>query len=463
MQLPKAFIEKYQTLLAEEAEAFFQSLEKGKGEKAFRLNPIKAKLAPELTSDLIGNCLKAPFGHQAYFGEVKGKSPEHVAGLVYSQEPSAMIVADVAEAKAGERILDLCAAPGGKTTQLAADMAGEGLLVSNEIIPKRAKILAENVERWGYPHVVVTNHSPAELVAHFPEFFDAVVVDAPCSGEGMFRKDNPASDLWEESTPIICQRRQKDILLEAVKMLKVGGRLIYSTCTFAKEEDEEIVSWLVEELGLSIEAIDRQGCSHGRKEWGSVPGLEGTVRLWPHLQKGEGHFVAKLVKGKASEIFYQDKSDMPKKNKKKRQKSQKTPRQFSKEEQVYLEDLLARFPFEKTGKLVRFGDRVYYQAEDFPDSQGLKLPLPGLAIGEFRKNRIEPLHAFALLADPCVEKWPRIDLTEEEWRLYMSGQSLPYKGQSSWVLLTYRHLPFAFAKHTAGQLKNAYPKGLRFV
>lgn len=458
MQLPQGFVEKYRALLGEEADAFFQALEIGRGEKAFRLNPIKAGLAEDFSADVIRDLLPAPFAQAAYLGEVNGKTPEHVSGLVYSQEPSAMIVATVANARPGERVLDLCAAPGGKTTQLAADMAGEGLLVSNEIMPKRAKILAENVERWGYPNVVVTNHSPEELVPHFEAFFDAIVVDAPCSGEGMFRKDNPASEMWTSETPLKCQARQKAILIEAVKMLKTGGRLIYSTCTFAPEEDEELVSWAVEELGLTLVPLHLEGCASGRKEWGTVPGLDGTIRLWPHLQEGEGHFVAQLKKIKDSETARLT----SRKKKGKRKGHSRSGQGFSAEEKVWLEELTQRFPHPSVGKYLRLGDRVYEQVIDFPDPDGLKLPYPGLPVGEFRKKRLEPLHGLALLADPCVKDWPSIDLTEAEWRAYLAGQTLNCPGQSGWVVVTYRKLPFSFAKHTGGQLKNAYPKGLRF-
>ncbi len=293
--LPQQFIKKYRLLLGEESSDFFCALEQGSAKKGFRWNPLKPAGLAMVQTYHSEELQPAPYSNEGFLGTVNGKSFLHQAGYEYSQEPSAMIVGTAAAAKPGEKVLDLCAAPGGKSTQLAAQMRGKGLLVTNEIFPKRAKILSENIERWGVSNAIVTNHAPAELVPHFSGFFDRIVVDAPCSGEGMFRKDPNAIKEWTEESPLHCQKRQQEILSSAIKMLKHEGQLIYSTCTFAPEENEEIISWLVENYPVTIEEIPlSQTVSSGRPEWGSVDGLEKTIRIWPHERSRRRTFCRKV-------------------------------------------------------------------------------------------------------------------------------------------------------------------------
>ena len=238
-ELPEGFEEKYRQLLGDEADAFIESFDKPVV-KAFRQNPLKANMdLYDTESDG-----KVPWGKWGNYGAVKGHSVDHTTGVIYSLEPSAQLVGELARPKPGERVLDLAAAPGGKTTHLASFMEQKGLLVSNEIFRKRAAILSENVERFGVQNAIVTNHSPQELSPKFPQYFDKIVLDAPCSGEGMFRKDPAAIKYWHEHYPEENATRQREILEEAVKMLKPGGQFVYSTCTFAPEEDERIIAWL---------------------------------------------------------------------------------------------------------------------------------------------------------------------------------------------------------------------------
>ena len=243
MQFPEGFVKKYEAILGDEARAFLASFD-DEAVSAFRINPLKESQVS--FSDAIPN---TPWG---YYGKVSGKSPEHVTGLVYSQEPAAQMVAQVAQPKPGMKVLDLAAAPGGKSTQLAAYLAGEGLLVSNEISSKRAKILVENMERFGASNVVVTNESADRLAKVFKGYFDLIVLDAPCSGEGMFRKQPDAMDYWSVEYPNQCADLQREILEDAVTMLTDGGRLVYSTCTWAPEENEEIVKWLLDSSQFNI-------------------------------------------------------------------------------------------------------------------------------------------------------------------------------------------------------------------
>lgn len=296
MELPKTFKNKYCELLASDYDTFADTLQAGDVVSGFRVNPLKPDWQT-FDQRMQERFTVSPYAPHSCYGKVNGNSPEHRAGYVYSQEPSASLVGTVADAKPGERVLDLCAAPGGKTAALAFAMQDTGLLVANEIIPKRAKILSENVERLGLTHTIVTNNDPKSLSEAFPAFFDCIVVDAPCSGEGMFRKNPTAVDEWSLENVALCAARQSDILADAIKMLKPGGRLIYSTCTFAPEEDEQQIDQLLDTTDLVLEdiALDDIPHDHGRPEWGTHAELNKTIRLWPHRHHGEGHFMAKLL------------------------------------------------------------------------------------------------------------------------------------------------------------------------
>ena len=292
MNLPDEFIEKYTKLLGDEAESFFESFDT-EPQKGFRLNPLKSNYQNVALN------LEHPVDYSAvgYVGSVSGNSLEHQTGYVYSQDLSAMYVGEVCGPRPGEKILDLCAAPGGKSSHLASLMNNEGLLVSNEINRKRALILAENMERIGARNVIVTNEDPTGLLKTFEQFFDKIVVDAPCSGEGMFRKDHAATKYWHKDYPNECAARQKLILADAMKMLKQGGTLVYSTCTFAPEEDEQIITWLLNEYPyLELVPIKKySGMDEGRPAFSDGnEELRGCVRLMMHHFKGEGHFIAKL-------------------------------------------------------------------------------------------------------------------------------------------------------------------------
>lgn len=468
IQLPQAFIDKYQQLLGVEAEDFFAAITTASTNKGFRLNPLKTQAQSMLTKYYPDSLQKAPYAAEGYLGEVSGRSLLHQAGYVYSQEPSAMIVASVAQAKPGEKVLDLCAAPGGKSTQLAGQLQQQGLLVANEIMPKRAKILSENLERWGARNVVVTNHAPEQLVAFFPQFFDKIVVDAPCSGEGMFRKDEEAIRQWQADTPENCAKRQKLILAEAVKMLKPGGELIYSTCTFAPEENEKIISWLVETYDFTIARIDlgNQNVSCGRSEWGSVAGLERTLRLWPHLNAGEGHFVAKL-RLSADNINQLAEVPTATLDKEKTRKSKKKAKvssdkgQLTKEQLRLWQEFSTQFPIPFTGQLKAFGDHLWLVPEQLPTLQQLKVLRAGLHLGEFKKNRFEPSFALAMALEQ-PKNYPHCLLTISEWEKYVRGETIASDGNQGWVVLIVDEIAVGFGKEVQGQIKNFYPKGLRF-
>lgn len=447
MQLPAAFIEKYTKLLGQQAPEFLESFNEGPA-KGFRVNPLKAQKQP-LVHAISDPVSYSEFG---YYGSVSGKTVDHQSGLIYSQEPSAMYVGEVAHPKPGERVLDLCAAPGGKTTHLASFMAQEGLLVSNEINRKRADILAENVERFGLKNTIVTNESPETLEHHFPEFFDVVVVDAPCSGEGMFRKDHEAVQYWTPDYPASCANRQKKILASALKMLAPGGRLIYSTCTFAPEEDEQNIAWLLKNYAdLQILPIKKYaGMDNGRPEWADGnPQLAETLRIFPHKMRGEGHFIAQLKKQGQVSTHKLSKT----------QKTNVTKQQKQDWHKIADQLLISPVP---DSRLLAFGDYLYAMPVELPNLDDLQVVRPGVNLGVFKKNRFEPALPLALAEQPQDFIDP-VAVTIAQWEKYVHGDTfMVTEVKSGWHVLCYQNLTIGFGKVVNGVVKNFYPKKFRF-
>lgn len=433
MTLPTAFIEKYQALLGDEARAFLASFDE-EPVSAFRVNPLKA--IQQEFSDAIPD---TPWGH---YGKVSGKSPEHVTGLVYSQEPAAQMVAQVALPKPGMKVLDLAAAPGGKSTQLLSYLDNQGLLVSNEISSKRAKILVENIERFGARNVLVTNESADRLAKVFKGYFDMIVLDAPCSGEGMFRKQPDATQYWTADYPAQCAQLQREILEDAVTMLAEGGELIYSTCTWAPEENEEIVHWLLENYNMELIQVPHIN--------GMVPGinLPETARMYPHHFKGEGQFVAHLR-------FLGDNG----RAKTKPVRSNLTAEQKN----LWQEFSQKHLNINLEGTLQTFGDNLYLLPQGIPDLGKLKIARNGLHLGTFKKKRFEPSFALglALRADEVKQS---VSITEEEFSKYVAGETveLTENHSNGWYQVLVGGNGLGFAKVTGKTLKNYFPKGLRF-
>lgn len=431
MEFPRAFQEKMTALLGEsEAQQFFQSYET---ERAYglRRNPLKAD---EMTfSDKMPFDLKpVSWAEEGYYyqGETDqpGKHPYHEAGLYYIQEPSAMSVVSYLDPQPGEVICDLCAAPGGKSTQIAGRMQGEGLLVSNEIIPSRSKILSQNIERMGVRNAVVLNETMERMVGFFPTFFDRILVDAPCSGEGMFRKNEEAVKEWSSEQVLFCAQRQSMILNCAAQMLKPGGVLVYSTCTFSPEENE-----------MQIEAFLQ---AHPDFQ------LEETKRLWPHKVQGEGHFVAKLQKA-ADESW-------------------ETPK-FPQNKPVQAQNLTDWKAFQKKhlradlpGNYVLFGEHLYLMPQQMRSLDKMKVVRPGLHLGTNKKNRFEPAHALALALCPKeVVQYQELETIDAAER-YLQGNTVPCNDDlTGWTLMTVDGFSIGWGKAQAGFLRNHYPKGLR--
>ena len=427
--LPVEFLERMEKQLGEEYPVFLESLERPRA-VALRFNPLKGQ-QPSLPFVMQG----VPWEPMGYYYDPEarpGLHPLHEAGVYYLQEASAMAPVTLLDPQPGERVCDLCAAPGGKTTQIAGRMAGEGFLLCNEINPKRAKILSRNIERMGVANALVTNEHPKNLADRYEGFFDRVLVDAPCSGEGMFRKEEAAVTDWSQETVLMCANRQKEILQSAAKLLKPGGRLVYSTCTFAPEENEQVVSSFLtnhpEFTALEITA-----------PWFAA-GENGTFRMWPHKLLGEGHFAAVLQKTAGEE------------GSPAMEQPQKLPRQwldFAKTLQITL----------PAGKAVLFGTSLYWAPEDMPSLRGIKVMRPGLELGEVKKDRFEPAHALALWLKTAANT---VDFSAEsnEMKAYMHGQTLP-ASKKGWCLVMADGYSIGWGKGDGNTLKNHYPKGLR--
>lgn len=498
--LPEKFLERMQNMLGEEYPAFLESLS-GKRYRALRINPLKAEIQ-EGKEKLPFVLSPVPWTKNGFYYEEEeqpGKHPYHEAGLYYIQEPSAMapvpcLMEEPASAAAmperqeepvsaaaipeqqekpatPERVLDLCAAPGGKSTQIAEYMRGCGMLITNEIHPQRAKILSENIERMGISNAIVLNETPESLSKRFIAFFDRILVDAPCSGEGMFRKNDNAGEEWSEENVALCAERQDGILDCAATMLRPGGRLVYSTCTFAPAEDEGSISRFLE--------THPDFC------------LEKEERLMPHKVKGEGHFLAILHRG-TKDISAERQTAGTEKSI--ALKDCKEFLDFAKEAlTIPAEELTA-------GKiLLRFGEQLYLAPAETPSLRGLKVLRPGLHLGTVKKNRFEPSHALALfLKKEQAVHAVNLSCDGTAVRKYLEGQTLTIgegcdvemadiitrgrtaaeqadtitrEGRSAgqadvsmpkgWCLVCVDGYSLGWGKASGAVLKNHYPKGLR--
>ena len=427
--LPQAFLDRMKHQLGDEYDDFLLSLERPRA-VALRFNPLKGQ-APAMPF-VMDNVPWEPLGYYYDPESRPGLHVYHEAGVYYLQEASAMAPVVLLDPQRGEKVCDLCAAPGGKTTQIAGRMRGEGFLLCNEINPKRAKILSRNIERMAVPNALVTNEHPATLASRFPGFFDRVLVDAPCSGEGMFRKEEAAVTDWSQETVEMCARRQAEILHSAARMVRPGGRLVYSTCTFAPEEDEQAVEqFLAEHPEFEPEIMEAP--------W-FVPTPNGGHRMWPHKLLGEGHFAAVLKKTSGEE------EDIPS------APGEKLPKEwvsFAKELGIHL----------PAGKAVSFGQNLFWAPEEMPDLRRLKVMRPGLELGTVKKDRFEPAHALALWLRDC-RNTVSFPPESSEIAAYLHGDVLPCSCQG-WCLVQAGDYSIGWGKGDKIQLKNHYPKGLR--
>ena len=429
-QLPKVFVDRMAAQLQDELPAFLRTYEEPY-QRGIRLNPLKAVDETHLPEGLLEAVPWEPTGHYLSLDSKAGADILHEAGAWYLQEPSAMIPAAVLNAQPGERILDLCAAPGGKTTQNALRMAGRGMIVCNEPIGDRARILSRNVERMGVTNAIVVSAWPEKLADVWPEAFDAIQCDAPCSGEGMFRRHPETRDEWNPESPAGCAKRQGDILDSAAVMLRPGGRMVYSTCTLNKIENEGVVeAFLLRHPDFELMPFELPGLS--------AP--QGMLTIYPHRIKGEGHFVALLRRKGDGRAVWQTASPKNAPDK----AAMKVLQEFLPGQQANL----------------FFGNELRY-CPDFPElskAKGVTVLRSGLHLGTVKGKVFIPDHAWAVSnAAPAV---PRVHLTEEEAWLYLNGQVIPADGKG-WVLACYAGLPLGWGKVSDGMMKNHYPKGLR--
>ena len=427
--LPEAFLERMKIQLGEEYADFLHALERPRA-VALRFNPLKGE-APELpfVKDPV------PWEPKGFYYDPDSRPGLHVyheAGVYYLQEASAMAPVALLDPQPGERVCDLCAAPGGKTTQIAGRMMGEGFLLCNEINPKRAKILSRNIERMAVSNALVTNEHPAVLAERFEEQFDKVLIDAPCSGEGMFRKEEAAVTDWSEETVQMCARRQAEILHSGARMVRPGGRLVYSTCTFAPEEDELAVAAFLEN---HPEFYPEQIVT----PW-FVPGENGSHRMWPHKLLGEGHFAAVLRKKGDGEADI----SIP--------ASEKLPKEWT----AFAKELGISLP---EGRPVLFGETLYWAPAGMPDIKKLKVLRPGLELGILKKGRFEPAHALALWLKDCANV-QRFEADAPEIATYLHGNVVPSE-RKGWCLVMAGDFSIGWGKGDGSVLKNHYPKGLR--
>ena len=459
MNLPIEFENKMKAFLGNEWDDFLYSYDNNRFQ-ALRFNTLKVQSPEErmriLKTLKISSDKKVSWANEAYYFDENvrpGKHPYHEMGLYYIQEPSAMSAAALLAPKPGMRVLDLCAAPGGKSTQLATYLGDSGLLVSNEINTQRSRILSQNIERMGIKNAIVTNEDSFVLASHFPGFFNAIQVDAPCSGEGMFRKLPEAIEQWSMENVAICAARQKEILDNAAVMLKPGGTIVYSTCTFSKEENEDVIEYFLEKHPDFT--------------------LEEMERFWPHKVDGEGHFVAKLVRrGSVDTGFKSDRQTKKIKNNKNRKNETKAA--LTKENMKLLSEFLDETISDdmaaliKNSRLVMFGEQLYRLPDMEVDIKGLKVQRAGLHIGEFKKQRFEPSHSLAL-ALKLSEAKNVVKLTCDNPQTigFFNGQSVMLSDEQAaeckkgWALVCVDGYPAGWGKVNGTQVKNHYPKGLR--
>lgn len=369
-----------------------------------------------------------------------GRSAYFLAGLYYIQEPSAMLVADALPIEPDDFVLDMCAAPGGKSCEIASRLTGEGVLIANDIEASRARILSENIERFGLDNTIVTNVDPMRFTKQFQDAFDKIVLDAPCSGEGMFRKLEQAVDTWSEDKVLECAHIQKNLLKGAYDMLKQGGMVIYSTCTYSYEENEAMVHYAVDELGFELLPLSK---SHGL-----CPGvdLDEVVRCYPHHYRGEGHFIALLRKP----------GNSPRKVVRP-MKPQVSQADLKVLKAFYQETLNKKVP----AYIIENNGHLYAIKKNFPELKGIRVLRNGLYLGEVRKNRFIPSYSLALtLTKEDVKRSYDYSCDSEEIKKYIHGETLEGTGNKGFGVIFVDGYPLSFYKES-NQVKNLFPKGLR--
>ena len=458
MDFPVSFTEKMKAILGDEFEDFLKGYDRT---RHYGLRVNRTKLTAEQFEKMSMYDLKpVPWIDNAFEYEDSvspAKHPYYFAGMYYLQEPSAMTPANLLPIEPGDRVLDLCAAPGGKATELGAKLNHTGLLVANDISNSRAKALLKNIELFGIPNVLVTSEPSEKLAEKFPAFFDKILIDAPCSGEGMFRKNPGMMKDWETYGPKHYSDLQRSIVPNALRMLKPGGMLLYSTCTFSPEENEGSVKFMMD-LDPDLEIVDiasrYEGFAPGRPELieDGFEDLKKCVRIWPHKMNGEGHFIALLRKKENEEV---------KEKKAKPRKEKALP--------ALLDEFMKDCSYPVSGNDIEIQeDRVYLMPEGIKGIKGLRFLRSGLLLGTLTKDRFEPSQAFAMVMKKDQYK-ATIDLSSLDHRVirYLKGETievddLPLKRQKAWQLVCVDGFPLGWGKLVNGSLRNKYLPGWRW-
>jgi NOL1/NOP2/sun family putative RNA methylase len=493
MNLPKLFEDRMKELLIDEYEEYISSFE-DKHNSGLRVNTLKTT---PMEFEKICPCdiKRIPWIQNGYYydgNEQPARHPYYYAGLYYIQEPSAMTPANLLPIKPGDKVLDLCAAPGGKSTELAAKLKGEGVLVANDISNSRAMALLKNIELFGVTNAIVVSEAPEKLATYFEGYFDKILVDAPCSGEGMFRKSPSMMKNWEEQGVDYYNSLQKEILTSAVKMLKPGGQLLYSTCTFSPEENEGSIKFLLEQFPefrvinpISLREPDKEGITYsgfafGRPEWVDGPEeLKNCIRLWPHKINGEGHFASLLEKGGSVEgqeslkpfllekeykegkkIFKMTSRHNEVMNRQGKQTDGKLV--LSRETVQFLKDIKIKIDIDN---ITSREESLYLLPKDIPSLKGLRILRHGLLLGEMKKNRFEPSQALACALK--VEEYDKIiNLSANDPKVikYLKGETITVEDhREGWNLVCVDGHPLGWGKLTSNVLKNKYQPGWRWM
>lgn len=446
--LPFEYAQRMKNLLGNEYESYIKALSEDPV-KGFRVNTDKISLEDfEKINEFSKE--KIPYVENGYYLQYDkvGNHPYHHAGMIYVQEPGAMAPAECIDIEPDWKILDMCAAPGGKSTQLKNKLSEKGVLVSNEIIPSRCKILTGNIERLGLKNAVTTCMDTKRLAKTFPDTFDMIMVDAPCSGEGMFRKEEIAIEEWSPENVKMCAERQRDILENAAIALKDGGYIVYATCTFSLEENEMTVdAFLSEHPEFEIVPVKdniKNNTSDGiRFDGCKCENICFARRFYPHKSRGEGQFMAVLHnKNESCNPTYT-----------KPVKKEKTDKVVT----DFLKSVLT--DYEEENVVVYNGNPVYF-TPDFEIKKGVAFSC-GVTIGEIRKNYLQPHHQFFMAMGKAFKR--KIDLSpdSEELKKYLHGEEINVDCENGWAVVTVSGCAVGGAKVVSGIAKNHYPKGLR--
>lgn len=410
--------------------------------KGFYINPLKKDVTQYLNKNYIQPHVVVEDGYYFDYEHYPlGKSPFFSCGAYYIQEPSAMLVAHFLDIQKDDYVLDMCGAPGGKTCAIASHLSRDGLMITNDIVPLRAKILSENVEKFGLQNTIVTNCDPLSFTKVLPEFFDKIILDAPCSGEGMFRKNNQAIETWSMDKVKECAYIQRQLIDAAITLLKPGGQLIYSTCTYNTIENEQQIQYLLDHYDCSLLPL--------KKNHGMCEGIhmKEVVRLYPHQYQGEGHFIALIQKNGGSH----------------QKKTKALKPSISKQNLKLVNDFYKQYLNIKPPQyLYDNKNHIYAILPQFPELKGIRVLRNGLYLGECKKNRFEPSLALALtLHKQDVKQSYTFHENDLEVSQYLHGETIEGTNQKGYGVIFVEDYPLSFYKESNHQAKNLYPKGLR--